>query len=137
MTTKGMCKEIKALDSLEVGDLSTKEEADAFAKTQNVKILSTRWVSVDKRDSETKEKTARSCVVVRDYASGGPTAQELGISSPTSSNEAFRTFLILISSHGGDIILADVSTAFLFAGVVSPEVVMLPPNITTAEFTWS
>ena len=58
-----------------------------------------------------------------------PSAQELGISSPTSSNEASRLFLIFVSSSGGDIVLADVSTAFLFAEVVSPEVVLLPPNI--------
>ena len=129
LTAEGMCKEVRALDSLAVGDLVEKSEAEAFARHHNVRILSTRWVAVDKKDGETKEKIVRARIVVRDYATGGPTAQELGISSPTSSNEAFRTFLIFISSKGGDIILADVSTAFLFAEVVGPEVVMLPPNI--------
>ena len=129
LTVKGMCKEVSALDSLGVSDLVEKEQAELFARTHNVKILSTRWVAVDKRDGETKEQIVRARIVVRDYASGGPTAKELGISSPTSSNEVFRTFLIFVSSHGGDIVLADVSTAFLFAEVVSPEVVMLPPNI--------
>ena len=129
LAANGMCKEVKALDSLAVGDLLDKSQAEALAAQHKVKILSTRWVAVDKKDGETKEKIVRARIVVRDYATGGPTAQELGISSPTSSNEAFRTFLIYISSKGGDIILADVSTAFLFAEVVSPEVVMLPPNI--------
>ena len=120
--------------------LVEKEQAELFARTHNVKILSTRWVAVDKRDGETKEQIVRARIVVRDYASGGPTAKELGISSPTSSNEVFRTFLIFVSSHGGDIVLAVVSTAFLFAEVVSPEVVMLRPTsgtLTTAGSTWS
>eukprot|EP00439_Symbiodinium_sp_Y106_P003704 s11140_g1.t1 len=162
LTAEGMCKEVRALDSLAVGDLVEKSEAEAFARHHNVRILSTRWVAVDKKDGETKEKIVRARIVVRDYATGGPTAQELGISSPTSSNEAFRTFLIFISSKGGDIILAsptssneafrtflifisskggdiilaDVSTAFLFAEVVGPEVVMLPPNIRSASLAW-
>ena len=38
-------------------------------------------------------------------------------------------FLIFVSSRGGDIALADLSTAFLFAEVVSLEVVLLLPNI--------
>ena len=129
LTAEGMTKEVKALDALNVGDLVTKQEADEYAKEHNIRILTTRWVSVDKKEGETKQKIVRSRVVVRDYASGNPTAQELGISSPTSSNEAFRTFLVFIASSGSDIILADVSTAFLFAKVVSPEVVMLPTNI--------
>ena len=71
----------------------------------------------------------RARVVARDYASGSPTAAELGISSPTSSNEAFRSFLVFVSATESDIVLADVSTAFLFALIVSPECVMLPPNV--------
>ncbi|CAE7605206.1 unnamed protein product [Symbiodinium natans] len=118
LTAEGMTKEVKALDALNVGDLVTKQEADEYAKEHNIRILTTRWVSVDKKEGETKQKIVRSRVVVRDYASGNPTAQELGISSPTSSNEAFRTFLVFIASSGSDIILADVSTAFLFAKLV-------------------
>ena len=125
----GMKKEIRALDALRVGDAITKAEADAYCKEHNIRVLSTRWVSVAKKDGETKEDIVRARVVARDYASGSPTAAELGISSPTSSNEAFRSFLVFVSATGSDVVLADVSTAFLFALIVSPECVMLPPNV--------
>ena len=86
---------------------------------------------MEKKDGETKEEIVRARVVARDYdyASGSPTAAELGISSTTSSNEAFRSFLVFVSATRSDIVLADVSTAFLFALIVSPECVMLPPNV--------
>ena len=131
MTTEGMIKvkELKALDSLKFGDPLTKSEADEYCREHRIKILSTRWVSVGKRDGETKRDVVRARVVARDYASGAPSAAELGISSPTSSNEAFRLFAVHVSSTGSDVVLADVSTAFLFALVVSPECVMLPSNI--------
>ena len=54
MTTEGMVKEIRALDSLRVGDLVSIGEAEEFAKVNNIRVLSTRWVSVGKRDGETK-----------------------------------------------------------------------------------
>ena len=117
----GMAKEIRALDSLRVGDAITKQEADAYCREHGIRILSTRWVSVAKKDGETKEDIVRARVVARDYASGSPTAAELGISSPTSSNEAFRSFLVFVSATESEIVLADVSTAFLFALIVSPE----------------
>ena len=129
MTTEGMIKELKALDNLKVGDPLTKSEADEYCKEHKIRILSTRWVSVGKRDGETKRDVVRARVVARDYASGAPSAAELGISSPKSSNEAFRLFAVHVSSTGSDVVLADVSTAFLFALVVSPECVMLPSNV--------
>ena len=128
-TQEGMTKEIRALDSLRVGDVLTKREADEYCREHGIRILSTRWVAVEKKDGETKEDIVRARVVARDYASGSPTAAELGISSPTSSNEAFRSFLVFVSATDSEIVLADVSTAFLFALIVSPECVMLPPNI--------
>ena len=69
-------------------------------------------MSVGKRDGETKRDVVRARIVARDYASGAPSAAELGISSPTSSNEAFRLFAVHVSSTGSDVALADVSTAF-------------------------
>ena len=112
-----MKKEIRALDALRVGDAITKAEADAYCKEHGVRVLSTRWVSVAKKDGETKEDIVRARVVARDYAAGGPTAAELGISSPTSSNEAFRTFLVFVSAAGSDVVLADVSTDCLLVRV--------------------
>ena len=90
-------------------------------------------MSVAKKDGETKDDIVRARIVARDYATGSPTAAESGISSPTSSNEAFRTFLVFVSATGSDVALANVSTAFLFALVVSPERVMLPPNVRFAD----
>ena len=132
-THDGMTKEIRALDSLRVGDAITKREADEYCREHGIKVLSTRWVAVEKKDGETKEEIVRARVVARDYASGSPTAAELGISSPTSSNEAFRSFLVFVSATESDIVLADVSTAFLFALIVSPECVMLPPNVRLSD----
>ena len=132
---QGMAKEIRALDSLRVGDAITKQEADAYCREHGIRVLSTRWVSVAKKDGETKEDIVRARIVARDYASGSPTAAELGISSPTSSNEAFRSFLVFVSATNSEIVLADVSTAFLFAMIVSPECVMLPPNIRFSDNT--
>ena len=129
MTTEGMVKELRALDSLKVGDPLTKAEADEYCKEHRTKILCTRWVSVGKLDGETKRDIVRARVVARDYASGGPSAAELGISSPTSSSEAFRLFVARVSATGSDVVRADVSTAFLFALVVSPQCMMLPSNI--------
>ena len=116
----GMGKNIRALDSLRVGDAITKQEADAYCREHE--ILSTRWVSVAEKDGRTKEDIVRARIVARDCASGGPTATELGISSPTSSNEAVRSFLVFVSATDSEIVLADVSTAFLFALIVSPDV---------------
>eukprot|EP00439_Symbiodinium_sp_Y106_P085600 s1008_g29.t1 len=90
-THDGMTKEIRALDSLRVGDAITKREADEYCREHGIKVLSTRWVAVEKKDGETKEEIVRARVVARDYA--------------------------------------NVSTAFLFALIVSPECVMLPPNV--------
>ena len=99
-THDGMTKEIRALDSLRVGDAITKREADEYCREHGIKVLSTRWVAVEKKDGETKEEIVRARVVARDYASGSPTAAELGISSPTSSNEAFRSFLVSEVAQG-------------------------------------
>ena len=51
----GMAKEIRALDSLRVGDAITKQEADAYCREHGIRILSTRWVSVAKKDCESKD----------------------------------------------------------------------------------
>ena len=85
---------------------SQKREADEYCREHGIKVLSTRWVAVEKKDGETKEEIVRARVVARDYASGSPTAAELGISSPTSSNEAFRSFLVFVSATESDIVLA-------------------------------
>ena len=80
--------------------MMTKREADEYCREHGIKVLSTRWVAVEKKDGETKEEIVRARVVARDYASGSPTAAELGISSPTSSNEAFRSFLVSEVAQG-------------------------------------
>ena len=131
---EGMAKEIKALNSLRVGDAITKQEADANSREHGIRILSTRWVSVAKKEGETlRHRESENCG--KGLCQGSPTAAELGISSPTSSNEAFRSFLVCVSATDSEIVLADVSTAFLFALIVSPECVMLPPNVRLSNNT--
>ncbi|CAE7771278.1 unnamed protein product, partial [Symbiodinium sp. KB8] len=101
-----MAKEIKALNSLRVGDAITKQEADAYCREHGMRILSTRWVSVAKKEGETlRHREIENCG--KGLCQGSPTAAELGISSPTSSNEAFRSFLVCVSATDSEIVLAD------------------------------
>ena len=98
--------------------------------------ISTRWVVVNKHDA-IKGDIVRSRLVVRDFATG-PSAAELGVSSPTASSEALKVVLSYLaqkssfrkkSKKGGvgkTAWVLDVSTAFLHAPVIHPAVVSLP-----------
>ena len=85
-------------------------------KRGNEKVITTRWVCSAKTERvEGKERHIVRCrVVARDFAQGCSAAQ-LGISSPTSSAEALRTFLCLSATKRWNIVGLDVSAAFLFA----------------------
>ena len=108
MAFDGMLRELEALESLKVGDV--------VWERGNEKVITTRWVCSAKTERvEGRERHIVRCrVVARDFAQGCSAAQ-LGISSPTSSAEALRTFLCLAATKRWNIVGLDVSAAFLFA----------------------
>ena len=109
LTYEGMLRELRALESLAVGDV-------IWEVNPKEKVISTRWVSNAKTERlDGKENQLVRCrVVARDFAQGA-TAAQLGISSATSSAEALRTFICYAGSKRRNIVGLDVSTAFLFA----------------------
>ena len=109
LTYQGMLRELRALESLAVGDV-------IWHVDPKQRVISTRWVSNAKVERvEGKENPLVRCrVVARDFAQGA-TAAQLGISAATSSAEALRTFLFYAGSKRQNIVGLDVSTAFLFA----------------------
>ncbi|CAE7823444.1 TY1B-NL2 [Symbiodinium sp. CCMP2592] len=126
LTYEGMLRELRALESLAVGDV-------VWHVDPKQKVISTRWVSNAKVERvEGKENPLVRCrVVARDFAQGA-TAAQLGISAATSSAEALRTFLFYAGSKRRNIVGLDVSTAFLFADLDEENghiVVRLPDGV--------
>ena len=125
LTYEGMLRELRALESLAVGDV-------IWEVDPKEKVISTRWVSNAKteRVDGRENQLVRCRVVARDFAQGA-TAAQLGISSATSSAEALRTFICYAGSKNRNIVGLDVSTAFLFADL-DPDgrvVVKLPDGV--------
>ena len=91
--------------------------------------LSTRWVVAAKNERIDGKETpiVRCRIVARDYSTG-PSASQLGISSPTASGEALTLFLAAIGAEDFNILGLDVSTAFLFAWLEDEKVVVSMPE---------
>ena len=138
-TFEGMHTEVIALEKHKTGQVVNKDEAQEYCKMHGIRIISTRWVVVNKHDA-IKGDIVRSRLVVRDFATG-PSAAELGVSSPTASSEALKVVLSYLaqkssfrkkSKRGGvgkTAWVLDVSTAFLHAPVIHPAVVSLPTGM--------
>ena len=122
LTYEGMIKELKALESLSVGDMM-------WTIDPKQRIISTRWVVAAKNERIDGKETpiVRCRIVARDYSTG-PSASQLGISSPTASGEALKLFLAAIGAEGFNILGLDVSTAFLFAWLGDEKVVVSMPE---------
>ncbi|CAE7547126.1 TY1B-ER1, partial [Symbiodinium microadriaticum] len=105
LTYEGMIKELKALESLSVGDMM-------WHVDPKQRVISTRWVVAAKNERIDGKETpiVRCRIVARDYSTG-PSASQLGISSPTASGEALKLFLAAIGAEGFNILGLDVSTA--------------------------
>ena len=129
LTYEGMLRELRALESLAVGDV-------IWHVDPKQKVISTRWVSNAKAERvEGRENHIVRCrVVARDFAQGA-TASQLGISAATSSAEALRTFLFYAGSKRQNIVGLDVSTAFLFAELDEDSniVVKLPDGVRSRD----
>ncbi|OLP83685.1 Retrovirus-related Pol polyprotein from transposon TNT 1-94 [Symbiodinium microadriaticum] len=122
LTYEGMIKELKALESLSVGDMM-------WTIDPKQRVISTRWVVAAKNERIDGKETpiVRCRIVARDYSTG-PSASQLGISSPTASGEALKLFLAAIGAEGFNILGLDVSTAFLFAWLGDEKVVVSMPE---------
>ncbi|CAE7569878.1 TY4B-J, partial [Symbiodinium necroappetens] len=88
-----------------------------------------RWVVAAKNERVDGKETpiVRCRIVARDYSTG-PSASQLGISSPTASAKALKLFLAAIGAEGLNILGLDVSTALLFAWLGNEKVVVSVPE---------
>ena len=138
-TFEGMHTEVIALEKHRTGQVVNKNEAQEYCQMHGIRIISTRWVVVNKHDA-IKGDIVRSRLVVRDFATG-PSAAELGVSSPTASSEALKVVLSYLAQEssfrkkskkggvGKTAWVLDVSTAFLHVPVIHPAVVSLPTGM--------
>ena len=108
----GRMIELKAIDTLYVGRPMRSDEAQVLAKDLKINIIPCQWILT----SKTVEGVAGQCrarCVAQEIASGGGSAQSLGISSTAPSIEAFRCFLSMTQYHDMHFAGLDISTAFL------------------------
>ena len=123
LTDEGMIKELKALESLSVGDMMW-----TIDPKQRVISTRSRWVVAAKNERIDGKETpiVRCRIVARDYSTG-PSASQLGISSPTAWARpwALKLFLAAIGAEGFNILGLDVSTAFLFVAWLGDERVVV------------
>ena len=121
---EGMKTEVKAVDSLQVGLLSSRSEVDHYqAENPGCRVIKSRWVLTQKAPG-----LVRARLVAKDFAHGKPSALDLGLSSNTASVEALKLILSRAAKGRMRIWGLDISTAFLFANVVQPTVVELPSS---------
>ena len=111
LTYEGMLRELRALESLAVGDV-------IWEVDPKEKVISARWVSNAKteRVDGRENQLVRCRVVARDFAQGA-TAAQLGISSATSSAEALRTFICYAGSKNRNIVGLDVSGTCVYSSL--------------------
>ena len=128
-----MRAEVRHMHECEVGEVFTltewKLKSPKFAKEINseIRIISTRWVTVAKNDA------VRSRLVVKDVASGD-SARSLGISSPTPSADAFMIFVAITAHFDWRVASLYVSHAFMHTPRVLKDVaVKLPQSLTSSS----
>ena len=119
--------EHEQLTTLKVGDFLNETEARSVAAKAGSRVISTRWVLVQKVDR------VRARLVCRDYRSAGLSSLRENIYAPTSSLDCLRLMICLAETSGSALLTADVSTAFLFAPLFTTEVVVFPPNMTALD----
>ena len=124
---QGMKTEVAALDSLKVGLVRSKVEIDQYQRENpGCRVIKSRWVLTQKALG-----LVRARLVAKDFAHGRPSALDLGLSSNTASVEALKTIVSRAAKGRMKVWGLDISTAFLFANVVQPTVIVLPNTFTT------
>ena len=123
---QGMKTEAQQLERLKVGRCLVKRDGQALAKEKQVTVLTSRWVLTQKAS-----EIARCRIVVRDFATGGVSALNSGIYSPTSSLDGLRCVPAVSVVKDLSLLTADVSVAFMNAPVEAEacDLVLLPANM--------
>ena len=124
---QGMKTEVQQLERLKVGRCLVERDGRALAKEKQVTVLTSRWVLTQKTS-----EIVRCRLVVRDFATGGTSALNAGISAPTSSLDGLRCVLAVSVVKDLSLLTADVSVAFMHAPVEAEacDLVLLPANLT-------
>ena len=112
LVSEGRLIELEAMNALYVGNPMRGSEATELAKSLGIRIIPCRWVLTAKTVNGIAGQCRARCVA-QEIASGGASAQSLGISSTTPSVESFRCFLSMINSCDMHLAGLDISTAFL------------------------
>ena len=86
--------------------------AKDMASELHIRTIGSRWVLTCKT-AEGVPNQCRARCIVQDVAAGAQSAHHLGISSPTPSVEAFRSFLAAVQRYNMWSTSLDISTAFL------------------------
>ena len=95
---------------------------EAFRKLKpHTRVIASRWVVARKSDTR-----VRARIVAQDIARG-PTAKQLGYSSPTPSVEGLNMVLSVISEHDFRIRGLDISHAFMHSPLGNESVVLKMP----------
>ena len=123
-------KEYDQLEKLGVGEFLEESEAVKISKQTGMKILSSRWVHVQKTP-----ELVRSRLVVCDYRSCGLSSLRENLYAPTAGIVALRMCLALAQWFNWDVFTLDVSTAFLYAVLLEEErqIITLPPSAQDAR----
>ena len=134
-TFLAMKKELKGLTLVEAGRVMTEKQALDFCRRHNTKVISCRWVTNSKPESD---EGVRARIVVKDFAKGKQTARQEGISSPTPSIESLRILLGAASGcwtggKGFNLYAIDVSQAFMNSPLTVKVCVRFPSSISTTN----
>ena len=118
----GMREEVCNLEVCKTGTLLDLAQVEAIRRLKpHTRVIASRWVVARKSDTR-----VRARIVAKDIAKG-PTAKQLGYSSPTPSVEGLNMVLSVISEHDMRIRGLDVSHAFMHSPLGNESVVLKMP----------
>ena len=118
----GMREEVCNLEVCKTGTLLDIAQVEAIRRLKpHTRVIASRWVVARKSDTR-----VRARIVAKDIARG-PTAKQLGYSSPTPSVEGLSMVLSVTSEHDMRIRGLDVSHAFMHSPLGNESVVLKMP----------
>ena len=119
---EGMREEVCNLEVCRTGTLLDLGQVEAIRKLKpHTRVIASRWVVARKSDTR-----VRARIVAKDIARG-PTAKQLGYSSPTPSVEGLNMVLNVISEHDLRIRGLDISHALIHSPLGNESVVLKMP----------
>ena len=126
---EGMREEVCNLEVCRTGTLLNLAQVEAIRKLKpHTRVIASRWVVARKSDTR-----VRARIVAKDIARG-PTAKQLGYSSPTPSVEGLNMVLSVIAEHDFCIRGLDISHAFMHSPLGNESVVLkMPLSVSTLD----